>query len=176
MHLKLAQWHTDTISICASIATEANRRLQSLEGAKIKKNTDSYKLLLLLHRKPRTHQPEQLVALLVCVGLQLHNRLILLDEFEQLWGVQLRITVVIWLREPGQRSISENITYFWKKSVKPIRTEHRTCGDTTFSVAAPSLWNTIPKHIRDCTELSTFETLTKSHHISLFLYIFSLLF
>lgn len=31
-----------------------------------------------------SYTPEQLVALLVCVGLHLHQRVIVLDEFEQL--------------------------------------------------------------------------------------------
>lgn len=46
--------------------------------------------------------PEQVVALLVCVGLQLCHWLVLLDEFEELWGVQLRISAVKLLQRHGQ--------------------------------------------------------------------------
>uniref|UniRef100_A0A8P4G516 Reverse transcriptase domain-containing protein n=1 Tax=Dicentrarchus labrax TaxID=13489 RepID=A0A8P4G516_DICLA len=45
----------------------------------------------------------------------------------------------------------------------PPRTKHRTWGDRAFSVAAPSLWNSLPKHIRYCTDLPTFKSLTKTH-------------
>ncbi|XP_010792557.1 uncharacterized protein, partial [Notothenia coriiceps] len=37
----------------------------------------------------------------------------------------------------------------------PTRTNHRTWGDRAFSVAAPSLWNSLPQPIRDCTDLTT---------------------
>lgn len=46
--------------------------------------------------------PEQVVALLVWVGVQLCHRLVLLDEFEELCGVQLRISVVKLLQRHGQ--------------------------------------------------------------------------
>lgn len=49
-----------------------------------------------------TNPPEQLVALLVCVGLQLCHWLVLLDEFEELWGVHLRITTVKLLQRQGE--------------------------------------------------------------------------
>ena len=45
----------------------------------------------------------------------------------------------------------------------PHRTKHLTWGDRAFLIAAPSLWNSLPKHIRDCTDLNTFKTLTKAH-------------
>ncbi|XP_046873364.1 uncharacterized protein LOC124465555 [Hypomesus transpacificus] len=45
----------------------------------------------------------------------------------------------------------------------PLRTKHRTWGDRAFSIAAPSLWNSLPKPIRDCTNLSTFKSLVKTH-------------
>lgn len=45
--------------------------------------------------------PEQPVALLVGVGLQLCHRLVLLDEFEELGGVQLGIAAVKLLQRHG---------------------------------------------------------------------------
>ncbi|XP_073328899.1 uncharacterized protein [Pagrus major] len=45
----------------------------------------------------------------------------------------------------------------------PLRTKHRTWGDRAFSIAAPSLWNSLPKHIRDCPDSSTFKSLLKTH-------------
>lgn len=48
------------------------------------------------------HPPEQLVALLVRVGLHLHDWTVVLDEFEQLGGVQLRVTVVVRLQKHGK--------------------------------------------------------------------------
>lgn len=51
----------------------------------------------------RAHLLEQLVALLISVGLQLHDRIILLDEFEQLGGVQLRIPIVVGLQNHTEK-------------------------------------------------------------------------
>ncbi|KAL3044593.1 hypothetical protein OYC64_012977 [Pagothenia borchgrevinki] len=45
----------------------------------------------------------------------------------------------------------------------PTRINHRTWGDRAFSVAAPSVWNSLPQPIRDCTDLTTFKKLTKTH-------------
>ncbi|XP_051255843.1 uncharacterized protein LOC127363447 [Dicentrarchus labrax] len=45
----------------------------------------------------------------------------------------------------------------------PPWTKHRTWGNRAFSVAAPSLWNSLPKQIRDCTDLPAFKSLTKTH-------------
>ncbi|XP_075963092.1 uncharacterized protein LOC142966290 [Anarhichas minor] len=45
----------------------------------------------------------------------------------------------------------------------PLRTKHRTWGDRAFAISAPSLWNSLPKHIRDCTELSIFKSQIKTH-------------
>ena len=45
----------------------------------------------------------------------------------------------------------------------PLRTKRRTWGDRAFSIAAPSLWNSLPKHIRDCTNLPQFKSLIKTH-------------
>ena len=42
-------------------------------------------------------------------------------------------------------------------------------GDRAFSVAAPTpvaaptLWNSLPKHIRDCNDLILFKSLLKTH-------------
>ncbi|KAK0147849.1 Disintegrin and metalloproteinase domain-containing protein 22 [Merluccius polli] len=43
------------------------------------------------------------------------------------------------------------------------RTKHRTWGDRAFSIAAPSLWNSLPKPIRDCTNINNFKTQLKTH-------------
>ena len=43
---------------------------------------------------------------------------------------------------------------------KPKR---RTWGDRAFSVAAPTLWNELPKHIRDAPTIPTFKTALKTH-------------
>lgn len=48
---------------------------------------------------PQRNKPEQLVALLVCIGVQLHDGVVVLDELEQLGGVQLRVAVVINLQD-----------------------------------------------------------------------------
>ena len=45
----------------------------------------------------------------------------------------------------------------------PPRTKHRTWGDRAFSAAAPTLWNSLPKPIRDCTDPHTFKSLLKTH-------------
>ena len=45
----------------------------------------------------------------------------------------------------------------------PARTKHRTWGDRAFSVAAPTLWNSLPKSIRHCTDIHIFKSLLKTH-------------
>ena len=45
----------------------------------------------------------------------------------------------------------------------PLRTKRRTWGDRAFSIAAPSLWNSLPQHIRDCTDLPQFKSSLKIH-------------
>ena len=45
----------------------------------------------------------------------------------------------------------------------PPRTKHRTWGDRAFSLAAPTLWNSLPKHICDCTNPPTFKSVTKTY-------------
>ncbi|XP_078029011.1 uncharacterized protein LOC144465062 isoform X1 [Epinephelus lanceolatus] len=49
----------------------------------------------------------------------------------------------------------------------PLRTKHWTWGDRPFSIAAPSLWSTLSKHIRDCTNLSCFKSLIKTHNFKM---------
>ncbi|XP_035811405.1 rRNA N6-adenosine-methyltransferase METTL5 isoform X2 [Amphiprion ocellaris] len=36
-------------------------------------------------------------------------------------------------------------------------------GDRTFSISAPTLWNSLPQHIHGCTDLTTFKSLLKTH-------------
>ena len=40
-----------------------------------------------------------------------------------------------------------------------------TLGDRAFSVAAPTLWNSLPPDIRCCDPLQSFKTLLKTHFI-----------
>ena len=47
--------------------------------------------------------------------------------------------------------------------VVPRKIRLKTWGDRAFSVAAPTLWNTLPKHIRDAPSLSAFKTALKTH-------------
>lgn len=58
------------------------------------------------------------------------------------------------------------------KTVKAIT--KRKCGDRAFEVAAPSLWNTLPRNIRGETLINNFKILLKTylfkiadHHIDL---------
>ena len=46
------------------------------------------------------------------------------------------------------------------------RTDLRTFGDRAFSVAAPTLWNSLPKDIRDSPTLDIFKTALKTHLFS----------
>ena len=39
----------------------------------------------------------------------------------------------------------------------------RSFGDRAFSVAAPKLWNELPKNIRDISSISVFKTAFKTH-------------
>ncbi|XP_072556731.1 uncharacterized protein [Paramormyrops kingsleyae] len=45
----------------------------------------------------------------------------------------------------------------------PCRTKLRTWGDRAFSIAAPTLWNSLPKSLRDCSDLPTFKKELKTH-------------
>uniref|UniRef100_A0A8C7YRZ5 Reverse transcriptase domain-containing protein n=1 Tax=Oryzias sinensis TaxID=183150 RepID=A0A8C7YRZ5_9TELE len=45
----------------------------------------------------------------------------------------------------------------------PCRTKRRNWGDRAFSIAAPTLWNTLPQHLRDCTDLPVFKKSLKTH-------------
>uniref|UniRef100_UPI00358F988E uncharacterized protein n=1 Tax=Myxine glutinosa TaxID=7769 RepID=UPI00358F988E len=44
-----------------------------------------------------------------------------------------------------------------------IRTKFRSWGDRAFSIAAPTLWNSLPHTIRDSSSLTTFKTSLKTH-------------
>ena len=39
----------------------------------------------------------------------------------------------------------------------------RSFGDRSFTVAAPKLWNELPKEIRDISSISVFKTCLKTH-------------
>lgn len=39
----------------------------------------------------------------------------------------------------------------------PLRAKHQTWSDRAFSVAAPDLWNSLPKHIWDCTSMNRWD-------------------
>ena len=43
------------------------------------------------------------------------------------------------------------------------RTKTTTYGRRAFSVAAPSLWNSLPMSLRECHEFTTFKSLLKTH-------------
>ena len=45
----------------------------------------------------------------------------------------------------------------------PPKAKLKTWGHRAFSVAAPTLWNELPKRIRDAPSLSTFKTALKTH-------------
>uniref|UniRef100_A0A3P8UFN5 Signal transducing adaptor molecule (SH3 domain and ITAM motif) 1 n=1 Tax=Amphiprion percula TaxID=161767 RepID=A0A3P8UFN5_AMPPE len=42
-------------------------------------------------------------------------------------------------------------------------TSRRHWGDRAFAIAAPTLWNSLPHALRDCTNLTTFKSLLKTH-------------
>uniref|UniRef100_UPI003AAF450F uncharacterized protein n=1 Tax=Centroberyx gerrardi TaxID=166262 RepID=UPI003AAF450F len=48
-------------------------------------------------------------------------------------------------------------------ALETTRTKLRTWGDRAFSVAAPSLWNALPIHIRQATTLPSFKQALKTH-------------
>ncbi|KAL3058296.1 hypothetical protein OYC64_010468 [Pagothenia borchgrevinki] len=45
----------------------------------------------------------------------------------------------------------------------PNRTNLKSWGDRAFSVAAPTLWNSLPQPMRDSSSLTTFKTSLKTH-------------
>ncbi|XDV49973.1 hypothetical protein PO909_019111 [Leuciscus waleckii] len=48
--------------------------------------------------------------------------------------------------------------------LKPItKSTHRTLGDRAFAIAAPTLWNSLPIHIRNSDSLTTYKKLLKTH-------------
>ena len=58
------------------------------------------------------------------------------------------------------RSISANL-------LKVPRTKRRTWGDRAFSVAAPTLWNSLPSHIKVSPTLSSFKSALKTYLFTL---------
>lgn len=96
-----------------------------------------------------TNGPEQLIALLVCVGLQLCHWLVLLDEFEELWWIQLRVTTVKLLQTDRDRQTWVYISSNHFDKVFGIWNEHVTnwvqwkfvhlykCTDTTVNSEVP---------------------------------------
>lgn len=88
-----------TYTLCLKITLQ-HKDLQAFPWRKIFEGsfTSSLSLHSCISKQIGKHWPEQVVALLVRVGLQLHDRLVVLDEFEQLWGVQLGVAIVVWLR------------------------------------------------------------------------------
>ena len=60
---------------------------------------------------------------------------------------------------------SRSLSSFHANLLTPThRTNHQTGKDK-----APSLWHSLPKHIRDCTDLTAIKTLTKTHLFKLLL-------
>ena len=60
-------------------------------------------------------------------------------------------------------------TRFSRRSTKGLLLEHTKCktyvtlGDRAFKVAAPTLWNKLPIHIRNSKSLNSFKNLLKTH-------------
>ena len=50
----------------------------------------------------------------------------------------------------------------------------RSFGDRSYTVAAPKLWNELPKEIRDISSISVFKTCLKTHRFKLAFNQFSL--
>ena len=44
------------------------------------------------------------------------------------------------------------------------RTKRKTLGDLAFKVAAPKLWNSLPKDVRSCNNVSIFKSKLKTHY------------
>ena len=44
------------------------------------------------------------------------------------------------------------------------RTKRKTLGDRTFRVAAPKLWNSLPKDVRSCNDVGVFKSKLKTHY------------
>ena len=44
------------------------------------------------------------------------------------------------------------------------RTKKKTLGDRAFKVAAPKLWNSLPKDVRSCNNVSIFKSKLKTHY------------
>ena len=46
--------------------------------------------------------------------------------------------------------------------------EHKTKGDRAFSDFGPSVWNSLPSHIRNAATITTFKSTLKTHFISMY--------
>lgn len=64
-------------------------------------------------------------------------------------------------------SVSQCLTVSYTSLLSPtFRTKHQTWGDRVFSIAAPSLCNSLPKQTCDCTNLTLFNKfLTASYNL-----------
>lgn len=78
------------------------------------------------------------------------------------------LLLILWFVLWKRNISADNLHFSYLNRCRPPRSTtqdhtHRTWRDRAFSVAVPSLWTALPKHFRDCADLTTFNSLTKKH-------------
>ena len=104
---------------------------------------------------------------------------ILLITFKVLHGLSPKYpSDLISIQQPSSYNLRRNDNGRLLKSAKTKNTK----GDRAFQVAAPFLWNKLPRSAHDTTNLESFKTLIKtflfkeSFHLYFYLYIFVIIF
>ena len=105
---------------------------------------------------------------------------ILLITFKVLHGLSPKyLSDLISIQQPLSYNLRRNDN--GRLLERPSAKTKKTMGDRAFQVAAPFLWNKLPRSARDTTNLESFKTLIKtflfkeSFHLSQYIYIYTYL-
>ena len=86
---------------------------------------------------------------------------LLLITFKAIHGIAPDyIKDLIVVRTPSKYGLRSNDSLLLGH---PSFKSYKTLGDRSFAMAAPSLWNDLPAHLRDCGNITQFNTLLKTH-------------
>ena len=86
---------------------------------------------------------------------------LLLITFKAIHGIAPDyIKDLIVVRTPSKYGLRSNDSLLLGH---PSFKSYQTLGDRSIAMAAPSLWNDLPAHLRDCGNITQFKTLLKTH-------------
>ena len=74
--------------------------------------------------------------------------------------MNIETTYLISIQQPSSYNLRRNDSGRWLE--RPSAKTKKTMGDRAFQVAAPFLWNKLPRSAREATNLESFKTLIKT--------------